>query len=395
MKIYFWKLLLIYLKIFVGHLFDRYISPIYDLLNETNISVGAIDHVVLIGGSTRIPRIRQMIKSIFYQDPYTNINPDEAVAYGAAILAAKLSGYENKELDNILIKDITPFSLGIAVFSPEVSPVLMLMNFLKNFDKIDDKNHKLFDVDESLFMSSVIKKGSPIPFENTKPYHTINDNQEEVEIEVYEGESALVKDNNLLGKFRIKNLPKKKAGEVKFDVIYKIDSNGIFTISVQLKENKENKEQLVVKSYKGGISKSEFHLIDKTKQEALKDKNFYKMRELRIEMDKYYDKIMNPKKEEEEEERNEEDEEDEEERKERKEEKEFSIICNYSHTIKEIISLFDKKDLENEVVIEKIFNYLEKLFNSYKMALKIKSQANKEFQKQLTGKIMEYFSNFL
>ena len=85
-----------------GHLFERCISPIYDLLNETNISVGAIDHVVLIGGSTRIPRIRQMIKSIFYQDPYTNINPDEAVAYGAAILAAKLLGYENKELENIL-----------------------------------------------------------------------------------------------------------------------------------------------------------------------------------------------------------------------------------------------------------------------------------------------------
>ena len=89
-----------------GHLFDKCISPIYDLLNEIGISAGAIDDVVLIGGSTRIPRIRRMIKSIFYQEPNTSINPDEEVAYGAAILAAKLSGLENQNISNILIKDI-------------------------------------------------------------------------------------------------------------------------------------------------------------------------------------------------------------------------------------------------------------------------------------------------
>ena len=121
-----------------------------------------------------------MLKSIFYKEPNTSINPDEAVAYGAAILAAKLSGYNNKDVENILIKDITPFTLGIAVFSPEASPVLMLINFLNNLDKLDPKKDKIFDVDQSLLMSSLIKKGSPIPFENTKPYHTLNDNQEEV-----------------------------------------------------------------------------------------------------------------------------------------------------------------------------------------------------------------------
>ena len=371
-----------------GHLFDKCISPIYDLLNEIGISAGAIDDVVLIGGSTRIPRIRKMIKSIFYQEPNTSINPDEAVAYGAAILAAKLSGLENQNISNILIKDITPFTLGIAVIDPESAPILLFMQLLKNFDKIDpkDKNAKIMpNSDDIKLMSDVIKKGSPIPYDNTKTYHTLNDYQEEVEIEVFEGENLFVKDNTLLGKFRIKNLPKKKATEVEFDVNFKIDTNGILTVTAQLKENKEKKEQLVVETYKGGVSKNDFNLIQKVEQSDPKDSKFRKMRELRIEMDKYYNEITNPKK-------NEDEDEDEDE--ERKDEKKFNIICNYSHSIEEFISLFENKELNNEAILEKIFEYLEKLFNSYIMALAIKSQVNNEFQKNLINKIMDLFSKF-
>ena len=125
-----------------GYLFDKCISPIFDLLNEIGISAGAIDDVVLIGGSTKIPRIRQMLKNIFYQEPNTSINPDEAVAYGAAIMAAKLSGFEDKKIEDILIKDITPYSLGIAVYDPDYSPTLLLFNFLSNLSKIDLKKDK-------------------------------------------------------------------------------------------------------------------------------------------------------------------------------------------------------------------------------------------------------------
>ena len=371
-----------------GHLFDKCISPIYDLLNNIGISPGAIDDIVLIGGSTRIPRIRKMIKNIFFQEPNTCINPDEAVAYGAAILAAKLSGLENNNINNILIKDITPFSLGIAVIDPEASPLLMFLQLLENIDKIDPKNKNarlMFDSNNVKLMSDVIKKGSPIPYDNTKTYHTLNDYQEEVEIEVFEGENLFVKDNHFLGKFRIKNLPKKKAEEVEFDVNFKIDTNGILTVTAQLIENKENREQLVVETYKGGFSKNDFNLIDKIQQSDPKDNKFYKMRDLRIEMDKYYDQIINPKKGE-----DEEDDEDEE----RKDEIKFNVICNYSHSIEEFISLFDKKDLNNEAILEKIFEYLEKLFKSYAMALSIKSQANKDFQTNLVNKIMDYFSKF-
>ena len=107
-----------------GHLFDKCISPIYDLLNNIGISSGGIDDINR--RVNKIPRIRKMMRSIFDKEPYTTINPDEAVSYGAAILAAKLSGVENNNIENILIKDITPFTLGIAVYSPEASLFITL-----------------------------------------------------------------------------------------------------------------------------------------------------------------------------------------------------------------------------------------------------------------------------
>ena len=374
-----------------GSLFDKCISPISELLQKLGISEGCIDEVILIGGSTKIPRIKRMLKSLFYQEPNTSINPDEAVAYGAAIMAAKLSGSEGKDINEILIKDITPFTLGIAVYHPEVSNVLMLLNFLENLDKLNENNMKNIGKD-SLLMSSIIKKGSPIPYDNTEVYHTVSDDQEEVEIDVYEGESTFVKNNNLLGRFRIKNLPKKKAGEVHFDVNFKIDSNGILTVTAQLTDDKNHKTQLKVETYKGGVSKNEFTILEKAEKLDTKDNKFYKMRNLRKEMDQYYEQIINPKK-------NIEDEDDdheldEMERFRKKEEEKFDLINNYSHSIEEFISLFENKDLENEAILEKIFEYLEKLFKAYKMALQIRSQVNSEFEKKIINNISNYFTKF-
>ena len=374
-----------------GSLFDKCISPISELLQKLGISEGCIDEVILIGGSTKIPRIRRMLKSLFYQEPNTSINPDEAVAYGAAIMAAKLSGTEGKDINEILIKDITPFTLGIAVYHPEVTNVLMLLNFLENLDKLNENNMKNIGKD-SLLMSSIIKKGSPIPYDNTEVYHTISDDQEEAEIEVYEGESTFVKNNNLLGRFRIKDLPKKKAGEVHFDVNFKIDSNGILTVTAQLTDDQSHKTQLTVETYKGGVSKNEFNILEKAENLDTKDNKFYKMRNLRKEMDQYYEQIINPKK-------NIEDEDDDQkldemERLRKKEEEKFDLINNYSHSIEEFISLFENKDLENEAILEKIFEYLEKLFKAYKMALQIRSQVNSEFEQKIINNISSYFTKF-
>ena len=377
-----------------GFLFDKCISPIYDLLNNIGLCPSEIDDIVLIGGSTKIPKIKKMIRCIFDKEPYTNINPDEAVASGAAILAAKLSGSENKDIENILIKDITPFTLGIAVFDHDVLPFIGFIQFLSNLEKIEPKDKKnknnfmeMLNQGNGKFMSSIIKKGSPIPFENTQQYFTVYDNQESVRIEVYEGEHFFVNENNLLGQFFIKNLPKKKAGEVKFDVSFKIDANGILTVTSELCENKDNKEKLVVETYKGGISKYDYNIIEKISQSDPKDNKFYKMRDLKIEMDNYYNKIINLEK-------KEDDDEDDDDDEEIKEERNFNIICNYSRSIEEFISLFEQKELKNEAILEKIFFYLEKLFKSYVMALKIKNQVTKEFQQNLINKVMDYFCKF-
>ena len=119
-------------------------------------------------------------------------------------------------------------------------------------------------------------------------------------------------------------------------------------------DDKNKKEQLIVETYKGGVSKNEFNLLEKVEKNNTKDDKFFKMRDLRIEMNQYYQQIINPKKNIE----DEDDEEDEEEKLKRKEEEKFDLLKNYSHTIEEFISLFDKKDLENEVILEKIFDYL-------------------------------------
>ena len=155
-------------------------------------------------------------------------------------------------------------------------------------------------------------------------------------------------------------------------------------------DDKNKKEQLIVETYKGGVSKNEFNLLEKVEKNNTKDDKFFKMRDLRIEMNQYYQQIINPKKNIE----DEDDEEDEEEKLKRKEEEKFDLLKNYSHTIEEFISLFDKKDLENEVILEKIFDYLKKLFESYRMALQLKSQVNNDFQKEIINKVAEYFSKF-
>ena len=265
-----------------------------------------------------------------------------------------------------------------------------LLENLGNIDKFDDNAIKKLGK-KSLLMSSVIKKGSPIPFDNTEQYRTLKDNQEKVEIEVYEGESILVKDNNLLGKFTISNLPKRKTGEVVFDVNFKIDSNGILTVSAQLIDDKDNRKQLLVESYKGGVSKNVFSLIDKAEKIDAKDDKFIKMRNLRNEMDKYYEQIINPKKNIEDE--DDDNEMDEEEKLRKKEGEKFDLIKNYSNSIEEFISLFGNKELQNEAILEKIFIYLKKLFESYKMALSIQSQVTEEFQNKTISKINDYFTN--
>jgi len=177
-----------------------------DTVKECIFSVGGgfskknINQVILVGGSTRIPKIQQMLSAEFKGMVLDKaIHPDEAVACGAAVQAAIVSGCEDEVIQQMLLCDINPLSLGVSV-------------------------------NEGV-MSTVVKRHSLIPTKKQKPYVTIDDNQESAKFLVYEGERPLVKDNNFLGEFTLSEIRKAPKGEVKFDVTFEIDSDGILHVS--------------------------------------------------------------------------------------------------------------------------------------------------------------------
>ena len=192
-------------------LFEKLLKPLDKIVSLCPKSMDSISEVVFVGGSTRMPKVKEMIKNYFY-DIHINdyINPDETVAYGAAIQAAKLNKQGGDILNDIILMDITPFSLGIDVVN---------------------KNENEEIRNKGCLMSVVIPKGTKIPVKKTKGYETSHDYQDEIDIGIYEGENIYVKDNHLLGKFNLVDLPKKLKGEVKDDVTFSIDENGILTVS--------------------------------------------------------------------------------------------------------------------------------------------------------------------
>lgn len=156
-------------------LFQRTMSPIEEALKESGLEKNQIDEIVLVGGSTRIPKIRQMVQDYFDgKEPNTGINPDEAVAYGAAVQGSIICGDKSKYTESLVIVDATPLSLGIET--------------------------------KGGVMSAILPKGSFIPTKRSKNFTTVQDNQTKIDFKVYEGERPMVKDNHLLGEFVLDNL---------------------------------------------------------------------------------------------------------------------------------------------------------------------------------------------
>ena len=216
-------------------LIERAMRPTRQALKDSGLSIDDIDKVLLIGGATRMPMFQRAVKEFFGKEPYKGINPDEAVAIGAAIQAAVLAG----EMKDILLLDVTPLSLGVETLGG--------------------------------VFTKIIERNTTIPVRKSQIFTTAADNQTQVEIHVLQGERAMAKDNISLGRFYLTGIPPAPRGVPKIEVTFDIDSNGI--VHVSAKDLATGKEQKIVVQGRTGLSEEEIQkMVEEAEKYAEEDK---------------------------------------------------------------------------------------------------------------------------
>ncbi|KPF91161.1 molecular chaperone DnaK [Novosphingobium sp. AAP83] len=213
----------------VAGLIQRTLEPCKKALADAGVSSKDIDEVVLVGGMTRMPKVREVVKDFFGKEPHTGVNPDEVVAMGAAIQAGVLQG----DVKDVLLLDVTPLSLGIETLGG--------------------------------IMTRMIDRNTTIPTKKSQVYSTAEDNQQAVTIRVFQGEREMAQDNKMLGQFDLVGIPSARRGVPQIEVTFDIDANGI--VNVSAKDKGTGKEQQIRIQASGGLSDSD---IDQMVRDAEK-----------------------------------------------------------------------------------------------------------------------------